>query len=397
MQLLIDRLHPDMAKKIIKDFKLPFNYLNPSHFAAMVENMLQVAPEFNDAVDMMMNICIHINREDQPVFCGYIREVTELMVEHITHNTGYQNFNQRDINLFFPVEQQNIPTGDNYNYENAGKDFISIDLKNAAFQAMKTWDRLYGKEHGYLIGEYTVDYKEFVKYVVVNGGYTTKCGEYADVLIDYVGMCKSLRQVIFGKTNPKRIMHIEKFIMQSVVKLINSTFNIMPVRFNNDEVVYEYNEQLERSLYEDNSLKYLHYAATDTAANRTTLIQVPMEFHKNLYCLEEYSLLQHDHFMPIEHKKPVKFYVKNNVSMLTRINQAPDFKSLPAQLYLIARALFCSRPDLASFFETQPVLVDGVLHWLAVPYSTAGGNSTHENTWELRGNIHNNESEDVEE
>jgi len=398
MLLITEHLHPDMAKKIIKDFKLPFSYLNPSHFATMVDNMVQVAPEFNDAVDMMVNICVNIHRDEQPLLCGYIREVTDLMVEHIVHNTGYQIFNQRDINSFFPVEQQNIPTGDNYNYESAGKDFISIDLKNAAFQAMKAWDRLYGDVHGYLIGNTINDYKAFVGIVAIDSGFCKSHSEKVNkIVIDYISKCKSLRQVIFGKTNPKRIQHIEKAIMQTVVKLIHSALDIMPVRFNNDEVVYEYNEELERSLYIEDTLKYLEYVITDIVGNESVHIQVPMEFHKNLYCLEEYSLIQHDDYMPVDHKKPIKFYVKNNVAMLTRTKQAPDFKSLPAQLYLIARALFCSRPDLARFFETQPVLVDGVLHWLAIPHSTSGEEIAIETTWELCGNIHNSESGDIEE
>lgn len=393
-QLLIDRLHPDMAKKIIKDFKLPFNYINPTQFAAMVNNMLEVAPEFNDAVDMMVNICLRINKDDQPQFCGFVRDITDAMVEHILHNTGYQAFNQRDINAFFPVEQQNIPTGDNYNYENAGKDFISIDLKNAAFQAMKAWDRIHGKNQGYLIGSLIDDYRTFVAYVVNNCGFRIKHNDAVNkMVIDYVSTCKSLRQVIFGKTNPKRIMHIEKFIMQAVVKIINGTFNIMPVRFNNDEVVYEYNESLERALYEENTLSHIDMIITNMVTNQTTLFQVPMEFHKNLYTLEEYSLIQHDDLMPIEHKRPIKFYVKNNVSMLTRTKLAPDFKSLPSQVYLTARALFEGKMKLAHFFETQPILVDGTFHWLAIPTCPCHpeGDDVDINTWELRSNPHNNE------
>ena len=393
-QLLIDRLHPDMAKKIVKDFKLPFNYINPTQFATMVDNMLEVAPEFNDAVDMMVNICLRINKDDQLQFCGFVRDITDAMVEHILHNTGYQAFNQRDINAFFPVEQQNIPTGDNYNYENAGKDFISIDLKNAAFQAMKAWDRIHGKNQGYLIGSLIEDYKTFVAYVVNNSGFRFSHNDaVSNMVIDYVSTCKSLRQVIFGKTNPKRIMHIEKFIMQAVVKLINGTFNIMPVRFNNDEVVYEYNELLERALYEENTLSHIDMIMTNMVTNQTTLFQVPMEFHKNLYTLEEYSLIQHDDLMPIEHKRPIKFYVKNNVSMLTRTKLAPDFKSLPSQVYLTARALFEDKIKLAHFFETQPILVDGTFHWLAIPTCPCHpeGDDVDINTWELRSNPHNNE------
>lgn len=366
-----------MARKIIKDFKLPFSYLNPSHFTTMVDNMMQVAPEFNEAVDMIVIICVNIPREDQPSFCGYIGEVTDLMVKHILNNTGYRVFNLKDIDQFFPLVHQDIPTGDIYNHENAGRSFISIDLKNAAFQAMKTWDSLYGAEHGYLIGNHINTYKEFVEYIVLKSGAYTSHGDLIDrVVVEYVSKCKSLRQVILGKTNPKRIMHIEKYIMQTIITMIRDSFGIMPVRFNHDEVVYEYNEALERLLYIGDALDHLGYIVHD------------MELHKNLYCLEEYSLIQHDDFMPVDHKKPVRFYVKNNMSMLTHTRQAPDFKSLPAYLYLIARALFCSRPDLAGFFEIQPVLIDGMLHWLAIPHDT----SDVKTTWELCGNIQNNES-----
>lgn len=385
--LLIDFLHPDMAKKIIKDFKLPFSYINQEHFSTMVDNMLQVAPEYNDAVDMMINICLRINKDDQPALCGVIRDITDAMVEHILGNTGYHAFIQCDINKFFPVEPNNIPTGDNYNHENAGKNFISIDLKNAAFQAMKTWDRIYGKEYGYLIGESINSYKEFVSYIVDVVGLaaaysTTTSKDVINIVIDYISTCKSLRQVIFGKTNAKRNTHIEKFIMQSVMKNISSSFHIIPVRFNNDEVVYEYNEYLEKALYAKNSLNHLNFTISSEKIN--DVISVPLEFHKNLYTLEEYSLIQHDDYIPIEHKKRVKFYVKDNMSMITHIKQEPVFKGIPSQMYLIARALFSFRFDLARFFENQPILVDGVFHWLAIPCCHSGGNTSDNlNTWEL--------------
>lgn len=370
--LITENLHPDMARKIIKDFKLPFSYLGPSHFITMVDNMMQVAPEFNEAVDMIVSICVNIPHEDQPSFCGYIGEVMDLMVKHILNNTGYRAFNLKDIDLFFPLAHQDIPTGDIYNHENTGRSFISIDLKNAAFQAMKAWDRLYGVEQGYLIGSHINTYKEFVEYIVLKSGLYVSRGELIDkAVVEYVSNCKSLRQVIFGKTNPKRIMHIEKSIMQTIITMIRESLDILPVKFNNDEVIYEYNEGLEKLLYIGDALDHLGYIVHD------------MELHKNLYCLEEYSLIQHDDFMPIDHKKPVRFYVKNNMSMLTHTRQAPDFKSLPAYLYLIARALFCSRPDLAGFFEIQPVLIDGILHWLAIPHDT----SDVKTTWELCGNI----------
>lgn len=378
--ILIDYLHPDMAKKIIRDFKLPFSYINPVQFASMVDCMSEVAPEFNDAINMMVDICSRIKKEDQPQFCGFIHDVTDAMVDHIIHNTGYQAFNQRDINMFFPMEQQNIPTGDNYNYENIGKDFISIDLKNAAFQAMKTWDYIYGKAQGYLIGDLINDYETFVSYVAINSGFCVNHNESVNhMVISYISTCKSLRQVIFGKTNPKRIMHIEKFIMQAVVKLVEATFNITPIRFNNDEVVYEYNVNLKQSLLVDDTLSHIDIIVTSLATNQSTKFHIPMDFHKNIYNLDGYSLIQCDDLVQAEYKKPIKFYVKNKISISndTKTKLIPDFKNLPSNVYLIARALFNKRPVLAKFLETQPILIDGVFHWLAL-------RDTQINMWELQ-------------
>lgn len=373
---VLANLHPEMAKKIIKDFKLPFNYCSQQQFIKMVSNMVEVAPEYNDAVDAMVNVCLRIDASEQPNFCGVIRTIMDAMVNHILNSNGYEAFNQKDINTFFQLQKSDVPTGDNYNYENAGKMFISIDLKNAAFQAMKTWDRLYGNQHGYLIGINTETYSDFVQDVIVENGYDKNYGmPLVRAAYEYIRKCKSLRQVIFGKTNPKRIMHIEKFIMQTVCHLVKMSFDLEPVRFNNDEVIYEYNEELEKSLFVEDTLTNIEYALGDTK------IVVPMDFHKNLYTLREYSIIQHDDMIPVENKKPVKFYIKDNMAMVSHTKLPVDFKSLPSNVYLVARALLSGRPDLAQFFETQPILVDGVFHWLALPSVT--------NTWELHSNPHN--------
>lgn len=385
---VLANLHPEMAKKIIKDFKLPFNYCNQQQFIKMVSNMVEVAPEYNDAVDAMVNVCLRIDAYEQPNFCGVIRTIMDAMVNHILNSNGYEAFNQSDINTFFPLQKSDIPTGDNYNYENAGKMFISIDLKNAAFQAMKTWDRLYGNQRGYLIGINTETYSDFVWDVIVENGYDKNYGiPLAKAAYEYIRNCKSLRQVIFGKTNPKRIMHIEKFIMQTVCHLVKMSFNLEPVRFNNDEVIYEYNEELEKSLFVEDTLSKLEYSLGDTK------IDVPMDFHKNLYTLREYSIIQHDDMIPVENKKPIKFYIKDNMAMVSHTKLPVDFKSLPSNVYLIARALLSGRPDLAHFFETQPILVDGVFHWLAILTCPCHpeGDDVDINTWELRSNPHNNE------
>ena len=64
------------------------------------------------------------------------------------------------------------------------------------------------------------------------------------MLIDYLSDSKSIRQVIFGNTNPKRIQHIEKYMIQSASELIQKISGLAPVRTNNDELIYEYDDSL---------------------------------------------------------------------------------------------------------------------------------------------------------
>lgn len=367
---ILQNIHPDFARKVIKDFKLPFDYLNPDHFIKMIDSMSRVAPEFNDAVEILIHAAMRLHKEMQPTTCELIYKTTDAMVEHIKQSLGYNEFNNCAINTYFPVEQVNIPNGDIYTHENAGNVFIAIDMKNAAFQAMKLWDNLYGNEHGYLIGIDTCTYSEFVKDVMDHQEFEkTYHPEIIKTACEYVCKCKSLRQVIMGKTNPKRIMHIEKFIMQQVRSLTLDSLHIEPIRFNNDEVVYEYNENLEAALALPETLKSIEFLIGDHC------IDIPIEFHKQMFNLEEYSLIQHTDLL-VAQSKLIKFYKKDFSTFLTHLSAGIEFKSLPTTVYLVARALYAGHNGVARFLESQPIVVDGIVHYLALP----GG---YENTWEL--------------
>lgn len=387
---ILANIHPEMAKKIIKDFKLPFSYIDISHFMAAMSDMPEIAQEYTAAYDVITSLATNFVKPLQLNVIECIHKTMNAMVFHILNSPGYDTFNGSlvtksgikvsntspayDINNLFPVDNICVPTGDIYNSNNVGKQYISIDLKNAAFQALKTWDIMYGKQYGYIIGNDINTYEKFVEYII----FTSEFGkEYPKEILmetfNYICKCKALRQVIFGKTNPKRIMHIEKFIMQAVVRLIaeDERFGIMPVRLNNDEVVYEYNLKLDQSLFVPETLKSLEWAITSTENGDTTtkVVKIDFDFHKNLYILEEYLLYQSIQLIThsLNNIKGVKFFVKNNRSMYTHLPMAPEFKSLPSNVYLIARALYEGKQELAKKFENIPIMVDGVFHWLSDP------------------------------
>lgn len=400
---ILENVSDDTIKKVIKDFKLPFSFVNREYFYGMISHMVEVAPEFNPAVEVLTTIATTVGKEREPYLFGAVRRTVDAMVEYITHSTGYSAFNGQvpgmDINTIFPLENMNIPSGDNYNNTNIGKTFISIDLSNAAFQAMKLWDAIVGDANpdgdSYILGPDIKIYKDFitkcVDIVYKNAAEDVNNPENdfiffidKDSVINYLAHCKSVRQVIFGKTNPKRIMHIEKFIMQSLIKVIKGTYGFLPVRLNNDEIVYEYDCEnnsyrlFDSSLSSSQVLTSMFFSRYNPSTGMNETIEVPMDFHKNLYVLRGYSLIQHDNYIPIEQKQRIRFFVKDNKTFAIHMPMGPEFKSLPSTVYLIARALYQSRPDIARFFESQPILVEGTFHWLALP-----GSDT--NTWELMG------------
>lgn len=383
---ILNNLDSEFAKKIIKDFKLPFSYINGAHFNDMISHIPNVAPEFHTALEVMVDICTKVSMHNQAKVMSLIRTTMDDMVDEILNAPGYITFNGQNaacnnakitIETLFPIKQNQIPTGDNYNRESSGKNFISIDLKNAAFQALKVWDKLYGNQYGYILGIGISSYEDFVRHTMdIHPMDPSYSKEIEEVAYNYICKCKALRQVIFGKTNPKRIMHIEKYIMQTIVTLIEDRFGVLPVRFNNDELVYDYNPAMDEAFYNKDILTSLKWNVQFESI--TTEVEVPMDFHKNIYTLEEVSMFQRTNMLPLEKTKHVKFYIKHMFEFLFHTPLVPEFKSLPSNLYLIGRALYNSNQEEARFFEQQPVMIDGVFHWTSFP-----GVGQYENIWEL--------------
>lgn len=108
-----------------------------------------------------------------------------------------------------------------YNQLHIGKRFVSVDMKNANFQALK---------YAGVIDD--MSYRDFIAQFA--------SGEVAD----YISESKYTRQVIFGKLNPKRQIAVEKYLMS---KILNDYFlkdyaiadDFKLVYFGSDEFVFE--------------------------------------------------------------------------------------------------------------------------------------------------------------
>ena len=125
----------------------------------------------------------------------------------------------------------NIGIGEHslYNEETDGGLFLSIDLKKANFQALK------------YVGVLKDDtYEDFIHRF---GG------------SDYFAKSKYLRQVIFGKLNPKRQVKVEKYLVYNIHGIMNGVPGLELYSINSDELVYRCTS-LQDLLTED-KLKFL--------------------------------------------------------------------------------------------------------------------------------------------
>ena len=115
-----------------------------------------------------------------------------------------------------------------YNQENIGRRLISIDLRNANFQALKYINVISGDT-----------YRDFLSQF---------CSGF---MLDYIIESKYSRQVIFGKLDPKRTIAIEKFLIKKIYYIVKDEYNYMGtlLYFGSDELIFSYDESIDMNAF----------------------------------------------------------------------------------------------------------------------------------------------------
>ena len=161
--------------------------------------------------------------------------VKDQAIEYIKSSWAYKMFNEEDMNNF-KVTHEGLPAKDIFKSTNDGRTFISIDMRKANFSALK----YYGE---------TIGYSMF--------GYAGTVHMWEDFLCKFTSNnhildSKYIRQVILGNCNAKRQCTYEKWIMDQVLNILESTLlrNISEniVFLSNDEIVYDATSLKETSM-----------------------------------------------------------------------------------------------------------------------------------------------------
>ena len=141
------------------------------------------------------------------------------IIKAITENQYYKEFEKLE-QKFFVIKNKDLSTGNIYKEENVGKSYISIDMKEANFSALRNYnEKIFDCEQ---------NWKDFVR-------------KFTDD--ENIINSKHFRQVVFGKCNTKRIASYEKKIMDNVLiclfVLMEDIYPASIASFNNDEIVFD--------------------------------------------------------------------------------------------------------------------------------------------------------------
>ena len=344
--------YPDIDQsiwhKLLKDFGCPIHHIDQETTVRVLDQAAHHGiGEGTTLISKWALYLAPLTPAERTLFMEDVRKSTDLLVQIIQTLPSYPLLQDADINKALPLYP--VQASKNlYTPENIGKRFISIDLKEAAFTALKTWNNMNVGED---ISRMNCTYAEFVRRHIE--------GPVAEYLID----SKRLRQVIFGHTSPKRLMHIEYWQIQSIAKVISTERGLIPICMNNDEVIYEYTPQLWSWL---------------------KCIYDPDIHHITEFTLEAWHLLQEGH--PGRNTSTPPFcYTGDNIYVKTgtawngfgetldvTLTPYTSFKKVGAR-FRIPFALLYNNPGNAEAISAAlsildlPEFVDGYYRWNTVP------------------------------
>lgn len=229
--MLEKKYNKHILKRWSNDFNIPIKiYEEPyfSYFIELYDNHFGTKRKLNFLNDALAKF------ESAENFLAYNNKVTDNIVSYIVSKKEYSDFLNVDMDKF--SVESSYPKNDIYNKHNTGKYFVSIDLVKANFQTLN-----------YINSNLTdglVSYEDFI-------------AKFTD--LDYIKKSKYIRQIIFGKLNPKRQIKIARFLIEKIInyllekELIDKEKIVMA---SSDEFIFEVEEdKLDKFINMDENLR----------------------------------------------------------------------------------------------------------------------------------------------
>lgn len=222
-------------QRFVSDFKIPIEEINPDIFETVLKNYNTV--DYNRwlaCCNYITNYC----HGDVNEYLDYYYNIRETLISKIKDNPVYkETISTYDYKANTIIPCDNIKNRKHkllYNEENINKTFVSIDIKEANFNAI----RYIAPE--VFLGE--SDYSSWLNIVITD---LFEYDEHITFWTKYFTASKYTRQVIFGQANPKFHISIETRLMTKLVNTLYTTAsefiknNISVDVVNSDEIIFE--------------------------------------------------------------------------------------------------------------------------------------------------------------
>lgn len=202
-----------LFKRFIDDYKLPIQDIKDLDYIDYVVGVIDKKEEWEEFVNRVKERF----GDNVEKYFDYYAEVKESFLSSVKKSPEFMQFNQMDMNGF-KIERPNVSKSI-YTEDNNNKYFLSIDLKQANFQALK----------------YCGLFKE--------------CDLWQDLISDFTDFpelikSKYLRSVLFGQLNPSRHITVESYLINNLRPYLSNQGLNNLVMMASDELVYEIDEKL---------------------------------------------------------------------------------------------------------------------------------------------------------
>lgn len=210
----------DLLRRFVKDNDLPIPIIGNGNYFNYYINLYE--KEYK-SLTKYKNLEILIDRNfngESTQFLTKYYEIRDNIIKTVENSEAYQKFNTMDMSVFSIKNKKNITTNNIYNENNVGHIFVSFDLKKANFQALK-----------YVDPNIVMDADNYQDFII----------KFTN--IEFIINSKHIRQIVFGKMNPKRHITVEKYMIDKVYEYITETHHLTNcVSMSNDELVFDMGE-----------------------------------------------------------------------------------------------------------------------------------------------------------
>lgn len=206
-------------KRFCKDFSLPINNTRPESFdyyTCLYDDDFDVSEKLKMLGDAIRDAGGEVE------FANKRSEIIDKMITTIADTEAYKNMLKLKMQLLYPLANEvrgiKRKQSDVYNPQNVGKQMVSIDLTNANIQALR----------------------------YINPAIVLNAKDYPDLVSkftdwEYIKASKHIRQIVFGKLNVKRQIHIENYLISKVTEYLCDEIGLKAedvLVLTNDELVF---------------------------------------------------------------------------------------------------------------------------------------------------------------